>query len=244
MFMRILHFAAMVVLLTCMTACSSDKVTYAPVTDIETIEHIPTTGKYRVMPGDTLYSIAWRYGLDYRYVASRNQIAPPYHIEADQIIYLSGQSKPTVTSPQATAVVVKSEQPMRAVAYWRWPARGSVIGAFSSLNKGINIGGRSGDPIYATAAGRVVYSGSGLRGYGKLIIIKHNSTFLTAYAHNSIVLVKEGEWVKPGQKIAEMGKTGAQRVMLHFEIRRNGKPVDPLRYLNNPVIPRLNRGIQ
>ncbi len=99
------------------------------------------------------------------------------------------------------------------------------------MNKGINIGGRLGAPIYAAAAGQVVYSNHGLRGYGNLIIIKHNSSFLTAYAHNSVVLVKEGDWVQGGQRIAEMGSTGAVRTMLHFEIRRNGKPVNPLSYL-------------
>jgi len=113
-----------------------------------------------------------------------------------------------------------------------WPVRGPVLNSFDdSKNKGINIGGAAGDPIKAAADGRVVYAGNGLRGYGNLIIIKHNATFLTAYAHNRALMVKEGDAVTKGQKIAEMGNTDSDRVMLHFEVRRDGKPVDPLKYL-------------
>lgn len=113
-----------------------------------------------------------------------------------------------------------------------WPVRGPVLNSFDdSKNKGINIGGAAGDPIKAAADGRVVYAGNGLRGYGNLIIIKHDATFLTAYAHNRALMVKEGDAVTKGQKIAEMGNTDSDRVMLHFEVRRQGKPVDPLKYL-------------
>ncbi|WP_244816056.1 peptidoglycan DD-metalloendopeptidase family protein [Caballeronia sp. Lep1P3] len=113
-----------------------------------------------------------------------------------------------------------------------WPARGPVIGTFDDAkNKGLNIGGAAGDPVNASADGRVVYSGNGLRGYGNLIIIKHDATFLTAYAHNRALMVKEGDAVTKGQKIAEMGNSDSDRVMLHFEVRRQGKPVDPLKYL-------------
>jgi lipoprotein NlpD len=115
---------------------------------------------------------------------------------------------------------------------WSWPSPGKVVAPFSeSSNKGLDIGGKIGDPVYASASGRVVYSGTGLRGYGKLIIIKHNQTFLSAYAHNSNLLVKEGQNVKKGQKIAEVGNTDSDRAKLHFEIRRLGKPVDPLKFL-------------
>lgn len=115
---------------------------------------------------------------------------------------------------------------------WLWPAQGPVVAQFEeSRNKGIAISGKAGDPVYASADGRVVYAGSGLRGYGNLVIIKHNETFLTAYAHNQKLLVKEDQAVRRGQKIAEMGNTDADRVMLHFEIRRRGKPVDPARLL-------------
>ena len=116
---------------------------------------------------------------------------------------------------------------------WAWPVKGKVVGGFSESSnlKGIDIAGTSGQPVLASAAGRVVYAGSGLRGYGKLIIIKHNKTYLSAYAHNRELLVKEGDQVTKGQKIAEMGNTDADQVKLHFEIRRMGKPMDPARYL-------------
>ena len=113
-----------------------------------------------------------------------------------------------------------------------WPANGSLIAGFDEAkNKGLDIGGKAGDPVMAAADGQVVYAGSGLRGYGNLIILKHNNTFLTAYAHNQALLVKEDQKVRKGQKIAEMGKSDADRVKLHFEVRRQGKPVDPAKLL-------------
>ncbi|MGH8685337.1 MAG: peptidoglycan DD-metalloendopeptidase family protein, partial [Nitrosospira sp.] len=114
---------------------------------------------------------------------------------------------------------------------WIWPVKGKLLEAFSESTKGIDIAGKSGQSVSASAAGKVVYSGAGLRGYGKLIIIKHNSTYLSAYAHNNKLLVKEGQTVTKGQKIAEMGNTDANLVKLHFEIRKNGKPVDPMKHL-------------
>lgn len=117
---------------------------------------------------------------------------------------------------------------------WNWPASGPVIERFSitgTVNKGIDLAGRKGEPVLATADGKVVYSGTGLVGYGNLVIIKHNDVYLSAYGHNSRLLVNEGQWVKAGQKIAEIGSTGTNRDKLHFEIRRHGKPVDPLQYL-------------
>ncbi|MEQ6291482.1 peptidoglycan DD-metalloendopeptidase family protein [Vogesella sp. GCM10023246] len=114
---------------------------------------------------------------------------------------------------------------------WGWPTQGSVIRGFSDQNKGLDIGGKAGQPVVAAADGKVVYSGNGLRGYGKLIILRHDKTFLSAYAHNSQLLVKEGQTVKKGQKIAEMGNTDTDQTKLHFEIRQLGKPVDPSKYL-------------
>jgi lipoprotein NlpD len=115
---------------------------------------------------------------------------------------------------------------------WIWPAKGTVVGEFDEVkNKGLDIGGAAGDSVLAAADGKVVYAGAGLRGYGNLIILKHNNTFLTAYAHNQTLLVKEDQTVKKGQKIAEMGNSDADRVKLHFEVRRQGKPVDPAKYL-------------
>jgi lipoprotein NlpD len=115
---------------------------------------------------------------------------------------------------------------------WQWPANGPLLGTFEEgKRKGLAIGGKAGDPVFAAADGRVVYAGSGLRGYGNLVIIKHNAEYLTAYAHNQTLLVKEDQAVRKGQKIAEMGSTDAERVQLHFEIRKQGKPVDPARQL-------------
>ena len=116
---------------------------------------------------------------------------------------------------------------------WVWPAKGKIVGNFSETAnlKGIDIAGTAGTPVLASAAGTVVYAGTGLRGYGKLIIIKHNKTYLSAYAHNREILVKEGQAVTRGQKIAEMGNTDTTEVKLHFEIRRLGKPMDPTRFL-------------
>lgn len=115
---------------------------------------------------------------------------------------------------------------------WIWPANGKMVGTFSEgASKGVDIAGKAGDPVIAAGDGKVVYSGTGLRGYGKLVIVKHNNTYLSAYAHNQNVLVKEGQAVTKGQKIAEMGNTDADQVKLHFEVRRQGKPVDPLKYL-------------
>ena len=115
---------------------------------------------------------------------------------------------------------------------WAWPAAGPVVAPFDDTRtKGLSIGGKAGDPVYAAADGRVVYAGSGLRGYGNLVIVKHNANYLTAYAHNQTLLVKEDQIVRRGQKIAEMGSTDTDRVQLHFEIRKQGKPIDPARLL-------------
>jgi len=137
-------------------------------------------------------------------------------------------SKPAVTaSPSAPASNSGDED-----LGWIWPAHGTLIAGFDDAkNKGFDIGGKAGDAVLAAADGRVVYAGAGLRGYGNLIILKHNNTYLTAYAHNQTLLVKEDQSVQKGQKIAEMGNSDADRVKLHFEIRRQGKPVDPARYL-------------
>jgi len=138
------------------------------------------------------------------------------------------------TAPATTAAAVDSSRPETAAAtgsQWQWPAQGKVVRGFSDQNKGINISGKLGQPVMAANDGKVVYSGSGLRGYGKLIIIRHDKTYLSAYAHNSTLVVKEGQAVKKGQKIAEMGDTDADQVKLHFEIREMGKPVDPSKFL-------------
>ena len=208
-----------------------------------------TSGSYVVRPQDTLYSIAFRYGRDWKELAVSNRIAPPYTIRPGQVIQFSkkpqtatAKPKPvTQVRPVATAkpqpAAKPAGKPKPAVAptgNWLWPAEGTVISRFSSattLNKGIDIAGKIGQPVKATAKGTVVYAGSDLRGYGELLIIKHNDTFISAYGHNRRLLVSEGQEVRAGQQIAEMGSTGTDRVKLHFEIRRQGSPVDPLQYL-------------
>ncbi len=220
-----------------------------------------STGQYVVQRGDTLYSIAFRFGWDWKTLAARNGIPAPYVIRSGQIIRFGSSSAvaqarssapvtrsapavPVITQVQAPAKPIQNQAPARPVAVvttpppstagWGWPAKGAVIGRFSSngsLNKGIDIAGELGEPVFAASDGAVVYAGSGLRGYGELIIIKHSDTYVSAYGHNRRLLVREGQQVKVGQSIAEMGSTGTDRVKLHFEIRRQGKPVDPLQYL-------------
>jgi lipoprotein NlpD len=148
-----------------------------------------------------------------------------------------GQAAPAASAAAAAPAASASTAPATATAgedeiVFIWPGTGAVIAGFDEAkNKGLDLGGKAGDPVLAAADGRVVYAGAGLRGYGNLVILKHNNTFLTAYAHNQTLLVKEDQNVRRGQKIAEMGSTDADRVKLHFEIRRQGKPVDPARYL-------------
>ena len=146
-----------------------------------------------------------------------------------------GSSKISKSGPVAKTEA-KPEPPAAAAGpddvAWMWPSSGKIVGQYSeSGNKGLDFSGRAGDAVLAAAEGKVVYAGSGLRGYGELVIVKHNATFLSAYAHNRKILVQEGQQVTRGQKIAEMGSTDSDGVKLHFEIRRQGKPVDPLQYL-------------
>jgi len=215
-----------------------------------------------VQKGETLYSIAWGYGLDYKDVARWNGIYPPFTIFPGQALNLatrksgaqpaptakSGQQeitrpRPTeskeISEPAAnkTGEITRQSSPVPAPLpagnpAWQWPTRGRLLRDNSPTSeKGVNISGKHGQEIKAAANGEVVYSGSGLLGYGKLIIIKHNEIYLSAYAHNSHIFVKEGERVAVGQKIATMGLVSNGKPVLHFEIRKNGKPVDPLKFL-------------
>ncbi|HEB58148.1 MAG TPA: LysM peptidoglycan-binding domain-containing protein [Gammaproteobacteria bacterium] len=216
-------------------------------------------GYHTIRHGDTLYSIAFQYGYDYREVARWNGIRPPYHIYPGQRIRLTppepavAQAPPNQpATPRATpkpapraaarppraspAPLPASPRPAagRGRIRWQWPASGKLIARFSPKakgKKGIVIGGRPGQPVTAAADGTVVYAGSGLRGYGQLIIIKHNEVYFSAYAHNRRLRVREEQKVKKGQRIADMGSSGTDRAVLHFEIRRNGIPVNPLTYL-------------
>lgn len=216
---------------------------YAPVAEVSGYEAVPTTGVYHVVQNDTLYSIAWRYGIDYRELAKINNIASPYAIHTGQVIYLNGEP-PVVTKPKEVepVTVAKAKTPVTpekpniepnySVKEWIWPTHGKILAVYSSKNKGIDIGGRLGSDVVAAAPGKVVYAGNGLRGYGNLIILKHNSQYLSAYAFNRQLFVKEGDWIKQGQKIATIGKDHLARAALHFEVRRDGKPVNPMNLLN------------
>ena len=251
---------------------------------------------HQVMKGDTMYSIAFYYGLDYHELAELNGIKDPRVIQVGQVLRLFPAAAKTApaANTQPFEIVLKDQPKVVKYVYndaamakidevqsastktytvegatievtplgrqaaasypkveaappadspiinteedalqWSMPTTGKIIARFSEAanRKGIDIAGKLGQSIVASAPGKVVYSGSGLRGYGKLIIIKHNKTYLSAYAHNDKVLVKEGQSVKRGEKIAEMGKTDADQVKLHFEVRRLGKPVDPAKYL-------------
>lgn len=192
------------------------------------------SGYHTVREGETIYSIAFRYGLDQRQLAAWNGLGSGRLIFPGQRLRLSppaGYRPPTGQAPRPSTPAPAVSMPSSA---WRWPAAGSVIAGFNSSPKtqgGIHIAGKPGEPVQAAAAGQVVYAGSGLKSYGQLIIIKHDATFLSAYGYNERLLVSEGEQVSAGQQIAKMGEGPGRRAILHFEIRQNGRPVDPLGYL-------------
>ena len=202
---------------------------------------------HRVVGGDTLHAIAFRYGLDHRDLIRWNHLSNPNLIFVGQTLRLRPPPAQAAAKPPAAARTTPPPTPAMARApgarvpptaastgaiRWQWPAQGKATIAVSlSGAKGLDIRGSRGQPVKAAADGAVVYSGSGLRGYGELIILKHNDTFLSAYAHNESRLVQEGSRVGAGEAIARMGNTDSKEVMLHFEIRRNGKAVDPLQYL-------------
>ncbi len=182
-----------------------------------------TADTYLVEPQDTLYSIAWRHGLDFRDLARWNGVGADYHISVGQTLKLRppiGAATPAITQPPVTA---KS-------GLWRWPTE-HLSPPRAVPGGGILLLGKIGQEIHAAAAGRVVYAGSGIRGYGNLIILKHGDSLLSAYAHNRDMLVHEGREVRAGEAIARMGEGPQRAAVLYFEIRLNGKPVDPLGYL-------------
>lgn len=216
-------------------------------------DHTRSAQRYVVQPGDTLYSIAFSVGMDYRLLAAANGITSPYSIHRGQVLRLREMALPL---PVKKNPLIASKKPVKKkkeffseptipkihkahhdhrILQWQWPVQGRVSKGFrliKPVNAGINFAGNFGEPIKATADGQVVYSGHGIFGYGNLIIVQHNSMYLSAYALNQENLVKEGQWVQQGQVIARMG--GApKRGALHFEIRKLGKPVNPLRYLPN-----------
>ncbi len=214
-------------------------------------------GMYMVKRGDTLYSIALEHGADYREVAQWNSLDDPTKLRIGQVLRVTPpeerrvevgkvrgtilgrvESRPLEPAPQkegspgAAKPSSPPPPPQAAAAEFIWPVKGKVLAGFSEPRKrGIDIDGKLGDPVVAAAAGRVTYVGSGIPGLGKLVVIKHDSGFITVYAHNREIRVKEQQAVARGQKIAELGSTDADRPKLHFQIRKGAAAVDPLRYL-------------
>jgi lipoprotein NlpD len=193
---------------------------------------------YVVQPGDTLYAIAWRLDLDYRDIARWNRLGADYRISAGQVLKVSADAGAASQAPASRAPARATHRPVEPeksepVVGWQWPAAGEIQSPVRQPTggSGLRVLGRLGDPVRAAAAGRVVYSGTALKNYGHLVIVKHNSSLLSAYGHNQAVLVSEGEFVRKGQPIAQMGMGPGQRPSLYFEIRLNGKPVDPSLYL-------------
>lgn len=262
--LRLLNISIISVLFSC-----AGKRDVAPIVDAAPI---PThrIQRHVVAPGETLYSIALRYDMDYKKLAQVNRLGQKNQIHAGQVLSLdlssytpppppqakvqprvpssqphvqgpqnNGQkARPTVGAVPENRTIEAKPSPATSVSSgsikWQWPVNGKVVDGFNpsaGLNKGIDIQGKLGEPVVAAADGEVVYSGTGLRGYGKLLIVKHNEQYLSAYAHNRVLLVAEGDRVKAGQKIAEVGFSGTNTAKLHFEIRRDGKPVNPLQYL-------------
>ena len=190
---------------------------------------------HTVAKGETLYSISFKYGVSMKKLADWNRISEPYVIYPGQKLRLNSSivdqkntryAKKSTSTPNKTSVI-----DVKPVGQWNWPLSGKVIEEFSNKNNGIDIVAREGTEVRAAASGKVVYAGDALRGYGNLIIIKHNSSIFSAYAHNKKLLVKEEDSIAIGQPIALLGSTEADRVMLHFEIRKDGNPVDPRKYL-------------
>jgi lipoprotein NlpD len=255
-----------VVILVCLlvTGCASDSFHYGSTGNTRSTssspktKSIPSSGIHRVQSGDTLFSIAFSYGLDYRNVANINGIDSPYIIYPNQKIRLRGAPKSTriVSSTRASASVSTPVKPVtknstekvnsssrsvstvnipdQKVSAWRWPISGSVTKSFSNAgvsSKGIDIKGKDSEHVKAAADGVVVYAGNGLIGYGNLVIVKHNDVYLSAYAYNDRILVKEKQSVRVGDSLAIIGGKGSERPLLHFEVRRDGQPIDPLKVL-------------
>lgn len=238
---------------------SSTPMSAAPVAEAATPKVLPgqenagKPGYYTVKAGDTLIRIGLDQGQNWRDIARWNSLERPYTIEIGQVLRVappqgavasstvvgkplppagSATTSSAPASPSASPAPSKEPGAEADDIAFAWPVNGQVIAGFDEVkNKGVDLAGSAGDAVLAAADGRVVYAGSGLRGYGNLIILKHNNTYLTAYAHNQTLLVKEDQNVRKGQKIAEMGNTDADRVKLHFEVRRQGKPVDPQKFL-------------
>ena len=202
-------------------------------------------GQYRVQPGDTLYRIARVHNQTVANLARWNRISDTSDIQAGQLLRVIAPAGDTVASstpsrpaagskpkpkPAPPASTAKPRPPAGGITL-AWPAQGTLLAGFTSANKGIDISGKAGDPVKAAASGKVVYAGAGIKSYGNLLILRHSDDWLTAYAHNQQLLVKENQTVKAGQTIARMGNSGTDRVKLHFELRYKGNATDPRPYL-------------
>ncbi|OXR49450.1 MULTISPECIES: peptidoglycan DD-metalloendopeptidase family protein [unclassified Pusillimonas] len=232
-----------VLLMVALAGCASRK-TQAPVSDMSSGGGSVSAagGIYVVRPGDTLYKIAQTHNVDVNTLIRLNNISDPSQLRVGQTLRLSGNADmasapapaPAPTTP-AKAPDTSSATPSRAsdaaLVSWGWPANGKIIQGFTANTKGIDIEGKVGDPVTAAASGKVMYAGNGVRGLGNLILIGHSNGFITAYAHNHKLMVKTGQEVSKGAKIAEIGQTDTTSPRLHFEIRRSGTPVNPLAYL-------------
>ncbi|TMH26292.1 MAG: LysM peptidoglycan-binding domain-containing protein [Betaproteobacteria bacterium] len=211
---------------------------------------VPVTlpeGHYQVKRGDTLYSIALENGADYRELAAWNGLDDPTRIRVGQVLRVKPDESHAVTVNRAKVAAPIEARPLDApsaapaapkealkdaASEFIWPAKGKLLAGFAEpRSKGIDIDGKPGDPVVAAAAGRVTYTGTGIPGLGKLVVIKHDNGFITVYAHNRSILVKEQQSVARGQRIAELGASDAERPKLHFQIRKGAAAVDPLRYL-------------
>ncbi|MGH8381082.1 peptidoglycan DD-metalloendopeptidase family protein [Pseudomonas sp.] len=191
------------------------------------------SGVYQVKRGDTLYSIAARHGWSFKELARLNRINPPYAVNVGQTIRFGGGKAPSRTISTSASKSKPAAVTKVNLRGWDWPVKGTVIRRFSAadkLNKGIRIAATEGQPVYASLGGKVAFAVN-IRGYGNLIILQHGTSHASVYGHNSKLLVKEGQTVSKGQKIAEAGSLDAERVQLYFEIRQNGKPIDPLSVL-------------
>lgn len=239
-------------LILLLTGCTG-RGSLAPIEEVKW--HPFSQSSYSVRRGDTLYAIAFRYDRDYRELARANHLRYPYSLRVGQRINIAGAgsgrrfyqwqsarrrpqsrhwNRPSQSSPAARPVYtqVRSIQ-MNSRGQWQWPLSGQVITGFApeSGNKGLDIAGRQGDKVHAAGGGVVAYAGNGLSGYGNLIIIKHNNQYLTAYGHNARNLVREGQRVRKGQAIAEIGQIDRRHWGVHFEFRRSGQPVNPLNFI-------------
>lgn len=228
-------------LLLLLTACGQ-RHSPAPVIESHWKSQGTHSGYHRVSAGETLYAIAFRYDMDYRQLAALNNLHNPYTVRVGQILRTNGanRSARVIQASKPASINISVKRPIwiqpptnNRGSTWQWPAPGRVVSNFfpEQGKKGIDIAGKKGDKIHAAAAGTVAYAGAGLAGYGNLIIIKHNDSFLTAYANNSKNLVREGQAIKAGQNIAEMGLIDRRYWGVHFEIRKAGNPVNPLQYL-------------